>query len=96
MSHGTQQVEEALRVLRHHLKYVVQVRNRLARGAEGAWHTRTDLGCIVGKSEAYDVMNAEKEKNPGPFQWRVLPQNEADRYQQGVEVGKKLAREELV
>jgi hypothetical protein len=96
MAHASPKVEEALRILRYHLKYVVQVKDPEAQGPEREWCTRNDIGQITGKAKAYDVMNALKERNPVRLQWRVLPQNEADRYQQGVEVGKKLALEEMM
>lgn len=95
MYRGSPDVEEALCILRHHLKYVVQVRDPEAQGPKREWHARNDLGYIVGKSNAYDVMNAERARHPPRLKWRVLPQNEADRYQQGIEDGRKIALGEL-
>ena len=84
-------VQEALKVMARHLQYVIQMKDPEAGGEEGEWKTLWEEGPITGKKHAYDRMNELKERAPPRMKWRILKKNEADAFEQGIEVGRKLA-----
>jgi hypothetical protein len=93
MTHQTKspEVQNALRVVHEQLFYVVQVKDPTSEGETSEWSTRADLGAIQGKSGAYDIMEAQKLEAP-TLRWRVLKKNEADKYEEGIQAGRRLER----
>src|SRR5512146_1884983 len=89
------QVRHAIRVLAEHLPYVIQVKDPEARGADAEWQTLWDLGSIHGKSAAYIRLELLRETNPPHLKWRILKKNEADCYEQGIQVGRRLRRDRI-
>lgn len=87
--------KEELTPIHEKLPYVVQSKDPHAHGERGEWMTRWDMGnhsVIIGKSNAYILLAQCKREMP-QLKWRILKKNEADAYQQGIEVGKRLAAE---
>ena len=83
------ELQRALAVMREQLQYVVQSKDPTAYGEAAEWHTRWDIGQVQGKRAAYEVMLHNRDKNP-KLKWRLMQRNEADVYEQGVEVGKRI------
>jgi hypothetical protein len=86
------EVQDALRIVSRHLPYVIQSKDPDAAGEEAEWHTHWDIGPIEGKSNAYDKMDGLKRQFSSRLKWRVLKKNEADAYEQGIQVGMRLGR----
>lgn len=68
------------------LPYVLQYKDRTT----GEWKNfGKDL--IRGKTAAYEMLNRKKRQHGESVAWRVVPKNEADKYREGIELGRRLS-----
>jgi hypothetical protein len=82
-----EQYEKALDVIHEHLPFQLQRQDKKT----GEWK---NIGtCVRGQEAAYAELHAFKEKVP-KANLRVLPKNEADKYREGLALGRKLGPEE--
>lgn len=81
-----EQYQRALDVIHEHLPFQLQRREK----ETGEWK---NIGsCVRGQEAAYAELHAFKKENP-KADLRVLPKNEADKYREGIVVGRKLGPE---
>jgi hypothetical protein len=81
-----EQYEKALDVIHEHLPFQLQRQDKKT----GEWK---NVGtCVRGQAVAYAELNALKERIPKAV-LRVLPKNEADKYREGILLGRKLGPE---
>jgi hypothetical protein len=85
------ELQKAIALLSENLQYVLQSKNPDpgAIGADAEWMTRWDIGPIKGKVEAYKAMEKQRQLIPNT-KWRVMQRNEADVYENGIAVGRRL------
>jgi hypothetical protein len=88
-----EELQEALHIMSKHLKFVLQSRNPKASGAEGEWKTRWDIGPITGKKAAKETEKKLRKEHPELW-WRTLKKNEADAYEEGLQVGRRIQEAE--
>jgi hypothetical protein len=82
-----EQYQAALDVLHEVLPMQIQKQRR----GTGEW---MNLGaCVRGQEAAYARMAELREGSPKAV-FRVLPKNEADKYREGLQIGRKLGPEE--
>lgn len=89
MSSKPPEVEEAIRILRTHLKYVVQSRDPEA--VDDLWRTEQEYAPVTGQDNAYALSHKLQKKHPR-MQYRVLKKNEAEAYTQGLMAGLRYAK----
>ena len=78
-----EQYEKALDVIHEYLPFQLQRQDKQT----GEW---TNVGtCVRGQEAAYVELHALKEKIP-EAKLRVIPKNEADKYREGLLLGRKL------
>ena len=87
--HIDEQYEEALRILQLKAPYVIQKKDRQT----GEWKTVGNV--IRGKDAALTAM-AELQKTNKHSDYRMLQKNEADKYREGLSVGRRLGPEEEI
>ena len=86
MAISKEQYQKALDIMHEHLPMQLQRQDRKT----GEWK---NIGsCVRGHEAAYAELNSIKEKTPKAV-LRVLPKNEADKYREGLSLGRKLGPE---
>lgn len=82
-----EQYSKLLDQVQEYLPYAVQQLHKKT----GEW--KTVGNCVRGREAAYVELNNMKKADP-KASFRVLPKNEADKYREGIALGRKLGPEE--
>lgn len=85
-----EELKKALEMLARMLPYVIQAKDPEATDADGEWMTLWKVGEITGKDAAHKRLDELRPLAPARIQWRVLKKNEADVYEEGINVGRRL------